>query len=768
MSKYTFKRKEVSKPAENESRIMNASATPEENTSVFIKPIKQVSIEEETEENVFSPFDDEPESKRLFGKKKNKKKGDVSADAYIDGEKAEKLSSKIEDIFNEDNMSVDEIKENLSSGKSVDLFSVFSDKKQKPVEVKEESEEELEEDTYEGIEETEIEETEPEQMTIDDEDDDIYVDNGEDVDIPEPPKKVKKVKEEKVIKEYTTPEDKEEFTEEYRKKGQTALFSLIATFISALILLYIESKALPHPAWLMPGTFGIVYLMLDLQFVFISAICIFNSLIDGARSLIAWKPNKNSVTLVAFAVALIQILLHLILDKFSKDISLYSSIFAVCATITALVSYIDVRREHMSFRTAASSKPKNTVATLDESSAEYENFSEYLPEDAALYKIQKTSFVTNFFKTNSRPSPYNDTYKITLPLVLVTSIIFAVLSAVLGKDASVTDAINSFALSFMMALPISSLFIVSLPFFATTLRLSRMNSAIIGEAAIEEYASTSLVSFADTDVFNPKGIKITSIKTYGKSRIDNTYLMAAKVFNIVGGPLKEVFNRSVISVSKPDSSDCILAVTRNGINAQIDSHIVFIGNEDYIEASGFEPIADGIDAAFLSSSGRILYVAIDGEISAKFYVKYVLGKNFKALLDSFYNLGICMAINTRDPNIDTAFVTQILKDENYPIVVVKNTEIPDENDSAPVEKADSGIVSASSVANMLRTFLATDKLSRIISINTLAKYISLIFAFTLIIVAFLVGGSHEKITPMFILLYQIVWSLPIIATSFFG
>ncbi len=782
MSKYKFKRKE--KNVQSENKIMNASASPEENTAVFVKPADTENsyVDDDT---VFIPFDDEEDRTKKTVKRKEKSSSQpfrFSFSAFSKNKEetdelfpADEVATKVEDIFNEEDMSIDEIKENLASGKTVDISTVFSDKESpKPVVDEEFDTSDIEEDTYEGIEETSIEEpagdsyfTESvKENDLPDDDEDIYIDGVGDVDIPKP-KKVKKVKEQ-VFREYNSPDEKEEFTEVYRKKGQAALLSLIAAVISTLVLLYIETKFFPHPQWLMPGKFGIVFLMADLQFTFISGICVYKSIIQGAKKLFTWQPDKNSITFVAFVVAVIQILLHFAFNKFSKDISLYSSIFSMCAVVTAFVSYIECRREHVTFRVAASNGAKNIVTPLDENSVECSKFNEYLPEDAAVYRIQKTEFVSDFFKTNAKNSPYNEAYKVSIPLVLLASLLFSVLSLSLVKGTSVCDAINNFTVAFMMALPISSLLTVALPFFITSLRLSRMKTAIIGEASVDEFANTSLVSFTDVDVFNPKGIKITSIKTYGKSRIDNTYLIAAKVFNMVGGPLKEVFNRSVISTSDEDSGDSITSICENGICAEIDSHVIYVGNSEYIEANGFTHIDDAIDSTFVSYNGRILYIAIDGEVSAKFYIKYALGKNFKALLDSFCNLGICIAVNSSDPNLDTAFVTQILKDENYPIVVVKNTNVPLEEENKPLESAQSGVVSASSVSNMLRTFLAADKLSRVISMNTLAKYISLIFAFTLVVVAFLADGSHEKVTPLFILLYQLIWSLPVIGTSLFG
>ena len=388
MSKYKFRRKDNTPVSEETpARIMNASASPEENTAVFFKTEKSnVDIEEDIQrdDDIFLPFETHAKPKKHLKKKRkaeaheNERPNGASAfsfgrflknteKSYI--EEDDDIVAKVEDILREKDMSVDEIKENLSSGKQVNLSEVFSDKKPEPV--KEETDELPEEDTYDGLEETAIEEDEA----------DFYVEGSEDVDVPLPPKP-KKVKKE--MPEYTIPEDKEEFTELYRKKGQFALLSLIATFISTLVLIYVETKSLPHPEWLMPGKYGILFLMVDLQFVFISAICILNSMIDGAVQLFLWKPNKNSVTFVTFLVAVIEIFIHLIFNKYSKDVSLYSSIFSVCATVTALVSYIDARREHISFRVAASSKTKNVVTSLDETSTEYEKFSEYLPEDASL------------------------------------------------------------------------------------------------------------------------------------------------------------------------------------------------------------------------------------------------------------------------------------------------------------------------------------------------------------------------------------------------
>ena len=107
--------------------------------------------------------------------------------------------------------------------------------------------------------------------------------------------------------------------------------------ILAILLIYVETKTLPHPDFMIPGKFNVPYLMIDLQLVLFSAVCVIKSIFDGAKGLFTWKPNKNSITFISFFVAVLQIILHFVLNNNNPDVSLYSSVFGVCAVVSALI-----------------------------------------------------------------------------------------------------------------------------------------------------------------------------------------------------------------------------------------------------------------------------------------------------------------------------------------------------------------------------------------------------------------------------------------------
>ncbi len=703
----------------------------------------------------FNPFDDEEDEvpssrsrlKSILGNSKKAKEND------------DEILEKVNKIYSGGEKSVEEVDGAIKLGTTLNLADVFSDKKKKRTA---EDDTDGENDTYD-IEESHIEEHEnkfadEEIYGYDDTDDDIF--EGE---------FSRKKKAPSDIREYISPIEKEEFSTNYVRGSRKALVSVFSSFIFMLLLFYLESPTLPHPSWLVPGKFGILYLLVDLQLLLLSGLCVMNRLYRGAVSLFKWTPSKNSVSFVLFAASFIQILLHLFADRFNKDIALFSSIAALAAFINAFAHFLDIRREGIAFKMASTETPKYIADTLDEDSEEYQGFSEYLPEDPYMYSISKTNFISNFVSTSKKASPFNEVYKIILPLVLFISIIFAVVANIMAGTPSFGRAVDNFVLSLMISMPLASFFTVSLPFFKGVLSLSKRGCAVIGEASLDACSSTSVLSFNDTDVFHEKGIKVTSVRTYGEARIDTAILTAARVFNITGGPLKAVFNRSILDAGSSGSSenDEVMQILHSSILSIIDGRKVLLGNKEAVMVAGFSFPADSDDDMFEHTGGRIMYMAIDDEVAAKFYIKYALGKNFKAILDSFYNIGICMAIKSCDPNLDTDFLTKLLRDENYPIVVLKLNNTDTTSLEKVSDKKSSGIVSNTSIPNMLRSFLWCDKCRRIISLNHLAKYVAILLSVVFLVACLFNAEAHEKITPAIVLVYQLLWLMPTFGTSLF-
>ena len=581
--------------------------------------------------------------------------------------------------------------------------------------------------------------------------------------------KAKKKKSVLELREYVTRDEREEFIEEYRGASRKALFSVFSALVFTLLLFFLESPAFPHPEWLSTGKFGILYLLLDIQLLLISGVSIFGILKDGALSLFKWSPSKNSITFIVYAFGFLQPLLHLCFNRYDESIMLFGSVASLMGLVSAIARFLDIRREGISFMVSSAPCTKYVSDTLNSDSEEYSLFSQYLSQEPYMVSISKTDFVSDFVATSKLPSSFGDVYKIIIPIIAFISIIFATLSNILSPVPTFSGTLDSLILAIMLTSPLASLFTVTLPFFKGTASLAKRGCTVLGEHSLDECSTTSVISFKDTDAFHEKGININSVKTFGATQIDKAIFTAARVFNLTGGPLKAVFSRSILDPGTSGSSenDAIMQVSTSSITALIDDKKVMLSSKIGVQALGLDCPSDPSDQIFEGTGGRIMYMLIEDEFAAKFYIKYSLGKNFKAILDSFYNIGICMAIKSCDPNLDTEYLTKLLRDPNYPIVVIKLESVNSEAVEAVEEKKATPVVSNTSIPNMLRTFLWCDKCRSIINLNNLVKYISIVLAVIIMAVCLFNAGTTEKLTPLVVMIYQLIWTLPVLATSLF-
>ncbi|MBR5295949.1 MAG: hypothetical protein IKU24_05110, partial [Clostridia bacterium] len=142
--------------------------------------------------------------------------------------------------------------------------------------------------------------------------------------------------------EYTSPEEYDEFAEHLRNKNFRNLCSCLWTFFAFLVMLYLESACFSnvfHPEFLSPGgMYNAIYLLIDIQLVFISALLIFPSLGNGIGELFHGKPNRNTI---AFFMHLFPALHAIILLIFgAKDYPLFGCVAGLFGFLTAVANFL--------------------------------------------------------------------------------------------------------------------------------------------------------------------------------------------------------------------------------------------------------------------------------------------------------------------------------------------------------------------------------------------------------------------------------------------
>lgn len=563
--------------------------------------------------------------------------------------------------------------------------------------------------------------------------------------------------------EFTSPEEYDEFAEHLRNKNYRSLSSVLWTFLAFLVVLYLESatfSAIPHPEILKPGgIYNTIYLLVDLLVVLYSGLFVLSSLIRGVKNLFSGKPDRNTVLFALYFFTALHAVVLLVTG--ATEFPLFGSVAALFAMLNSMANFLDAKRTYRTFRICGSRREKLVAKALDQDSPEAEAFREELDGEPSFFSIQKANFIEGFFERSGKRSKVERSYAWILALSMVFSIAFAVFTYLETSD--IAETATNFVMMTVMTLPLSCIFSISLPFAHISAKAEKLGSTITSVAAAEEYAAADVVSFTDSEIFPPKSVKITTIRTYGQTRIDKAILNAAMIFQKLGGPLSEVFKKTISGVVDEISEDFdFKEITADGMCVPIDGKDVFVGNKNYLLSYDFGYTRDEQDEAFEEKHGKIMYMVIGSELAAKFYIRYSISKQFKKTVLTLFRSGICPAVKTCDPNIDSDLFRTLLQNKKIPAGIIKSCEAM--KDAPVAEKSDSGVVCISSIAKLLRTFSLCDSLRHLTRANVVMKILSLVLGAGIVAFLFYISGL-SRITGLFVLIYQLLWLIPIVIPS---
>ncbi len=532
----------------------------------------------------------------------------------------------------------------------------------------------------------------------------------------------------------------------------------VLSFVFTALCVYFETTVATNsarPEFLTVGKYSAVNALCMLQLMCFCVMFNLDGLKRGFRGFNPSKPAAESIVIVSVLACAVQSVLSALVAGDNPGMRTYCSVGCIALLCLSVNSFVKAYTTLNSFCIVASKMPKFATQELDSTSLEAAAFSKYLEADTTIFTVGRSDFITGFFKKSiAVPKALKNSFNISI-VSIVVGIAVGVISGVLSQN--VYSAVSSGTFVMLSVLPVNILLSCALPHLIASLKCMKTKTALIGEGACDTYTDTGIISFDDTEVFPPKNVKVTSIRTYGQTRIDKVIIYMARIFDKVGGPLSFVFANSIQDdCQNPEIS--IIEHAADGLKLMVDDCQVYIGTSNFMKLYDITTVSDSVDESFLQSLGSILYMSVDGELSAKFYIKYTINPNFEDVLHSMYDAGVCVGINSLDPCINNELVIGNLKNTNYPVSVIKKFEKSDT--MLGVSPTSSGsIISLSGLHSFLKGFICLDNLRSCYRSNALITMFCAIVGaiISAVIVMFNIGNVPSII---FVLLFQLIWCLP--------
>jgi cation transport ATPase len=563
---------------------------------------------------------------------------------------------------------------------------------------------------------------------------------------------------------YTSREQNSEIASHYRRRMRGSLIRIIIVGILALGILFLEIASKDsdlHGDFAKQGRYGIVYILIDLQLLFFIAIAMLGSIRNGLSGIFKLRLNTDSLLVISIFFAAAYSLVTLFGNPYAADLKLYNLPAAFAALCAAVSGWLCAKKDYRCFRIVASKRPKYTACELTGGTKEADEFYKYLFEDSDIYTVKRAHFIDGFVERTEKRTKFEDVLNFIVPLIFFAGAALFITMSVLGSD--IYDAYSAFSVLLAASVPATAFFVFTLPTVSANRVGVKHSTAFIGNAVAEEYATASVLSFADTEVYPASLVKITNIRMYGDFRIDGVLTDMAKVFKYVGGPLSKVLSATLSEQVEDPNAIRVIESSHDGLCVAMDGHNYFLGKRSYMRRYRFETPVDEGDDAYDRRGGSVMYVVVDEKLAAKLYIKYTLNPLFDSLLRDMYKAGLCLGVKTLDPNINNEMIASQVKFKKCPISVLRGTD-PSEV-MGEVENATSGIVCNSTLHNFLKMFSLCDKARHATKSNIIISVVSVVLSFAA--VGFLsVTGAIGAITSVHAVAFQLFWLLPIWLISF--
>ena len=373
----------------------------------------------------------------------------------------------------------------------------------------------------------------------------------------------------------------------------------------------------------------------------------------------------------------------------------------------------------------------------------------YEGKDGLLRKEGEVSDFMDTYKKMPSPEIVQSIYAVLSLLVCIGIAVFA------GMLHGLSMGVQILSTSLLVAVPASFFVSISRPMAILEARLHMVGTVLCGWEGVKDLCGKAVFPISDLDLFPQGSTKLNGVKFYGSRNPDEVVSYTASVIHAAGGGLVPVFDQLLNSRG---GSLFPVHSFRNygdgGIGGEVEGQPVLVGTMAFLQDMGVV-IPEGTMVA------QAVYAAVDGELCAVYAISYAKMRSAAAGLVTLCGYRKLKPLKlSGDFMLTEEFLRSKFKVKTSRIAfpdrdicqkLQQHPIDPDEPVLALTTREE--LVSSAYAITGARALRQSTKLGVIIHLigGTLGLIIMLVLGYL---------GSTELLTPVNILLYQLIWAVP--------
>lgn len=567
------------------------------------------------------------------------------------------------------------------------------------------------------------------------------------------------------IDDYYDPNDRESIEENLvnkkRKVTVKAAAGVVLTVLTGLLCFMRTKGTLPE---LISDHY--VFMSVISAFLMIMLFFNFSTIKNGVKSLFRGKPDFDFPVTAAACGVIAQIVLTFIYPNMLSDgLPLYVPALGFAMICNQLGKRTLLKRVLVNFDFLAfSAREEDHTYTIEtiENEKDVRDMSRGLLMDAPVIKKSvRTSFPSHFLEISYKYEPADRMSRKLSPIMLVLSVLTAVITYAVTKDWSA--AFTSFVCCTCITIPVISMMATNAALIHISSHAEENNAMVVGFEGARELTDMNAIVINSSDLF-PKGCcgHHGWMLAPGVNIVDAILQTAAVLIN-TNSPLRDVFDKMIVGKQSilPDI-DTIIFEEKMGTSAWIYGKKVLVGNRRLLVQHGVRgvPPEDWELKRTKGGTRQLLYLAVDGKMTAVFSVSYTPDPAIIRQLQKLEKSGISILVKSTDPFIDDDMLAEKFETEPGFLRVMNSVSgrIYEKYENQTAQEAPAYAVHDGSALGFISAMHCADALISVKNILMILQIFGCAIGFALTLL-FSVYGGIGQITSLQIVLFQAAWSL---------
>ena len=355
----------------------------------------------------------------------------------------------------------------------------------------------------------------------------------------------------------------------------------------------------------------------------------------------------------------------------------------------------------------------------------------------------------DFYKQTPKTEKVLCTYAL---VVLIASVAIGVVGIVLH---GVSLGFQVMAASLLVGMPVSAFIASSRPMALLEKRLHSVGTVICGWKGIEALSTKLVFPLSNEDLFPAGTAKLNGVKFYGSREPDQVVAYATALIVADNGALAPLFTQLLDSRNgRHYEVENFRYYGSGGIGGEVCGEPVLVGVLPFLREMGVE-IPDG------TRVNQAVYVAIDGELFGLFAVNYQKDKSSGAGLTSLCAYKDLTPVMTSSDFMLTESFLRSKFSVNTRRMAFPSLEVRSEltgkkpHEEAPV----AALVTRDGLAPLAYAVTGARAVRKSWIAGNIVHMLGGILGLAMMLVLAILGSS-ELLTPVNMLLYQLIWLIP--------